>query len=245
MKLRSGKIIPSGSAVVYKKRAYKKKITTKKGVDKEIHKVLNKMAIYSPEKKYLVTTGTVAPTTGSFVSLAVVAQGDTSITRHGNDIRVTKIELVYSIQTGQNAAAVNYEQSANIGLLIDKEPAGAFPGGLFNTNVSAGPSNVFLGDGLTTYIHHPLSKQQYRYGPSNNFHYAITDNTSVWIYSKPQYIQWNFPNGLDVEYSSTTGVLAESVKNWPLLYMNSYTNTALANTSTVFTYRVLLTYTDA
>lgn len=226
MKLRSGKIT----------KPYVKKPRVKKVVNKEIHKVLNKMNIHTPESKFLVTANTSAApvAAGAFVSIAVVPQGLTSVTRVGNNIRISRIDLVYQITVTTVTFA---ETSCIVGLLVDKEPAGALPTALYNTGVSAGPANVFLSDGLSNYVPHPLSKQQFRYGPSQI--HTINNVNGVNSYTKPKHLIWRFPKGLEVEYSSTAGVIAEAIKNWPLLYYSSALEDAVLN------YRVLITYTDA
>lgn len=106
------------------------KIKTAKDVKKIVKKQLTAMHLTAPEEKCLIyeLPNTAIPSAGNILFVGGVAQGVDQNQRVGNEINVTRIELVF--HTNQSSLA--FSDIGNIIMLYDKETDGTLPAVLFD-----------------------------------------------------------------------------------------------------------------
>lgn len=166
---------------------------------------------YNKELKTLDTGTFASPTTtGQIIALTETAQGDTSLTREGLQIRPRNLQ--YKLYCAKNTSATL--TLCRIIILLDKENTGTYP-----------TATDFLEtDATLSYTEHDTRP---RYKIYKDFAVKLTTNNPTWF--KKGIIK--FPKNHKIWYSGTTAAEASNGKNAMFMYCvsNEATNYPTVN----------------
>lgn len=208
-----------------------KSYTKAKVIDKEVHKVLNKMHLYKPESKYFETSlDQACAVNGAFTKIATLVQGTDEFNRVGDKIHLLRIEVEFRFTCTVN-------DTVTLGLILDKEPNGALPVSVYEQagqNVSV-LNSPFNSEPTFPYLmmKNVNSQHEYRYGPIRKITHNLQVAGATEAFGKGK-IVWNFKKSPVVEFNSTSGGITEAVKNYPLFFLAGLITSSMKGYARIF-----------
>lgn len=199
--------MPSNSR--YRNLRYKTKTYNVKKYKKSAMSVARKALRFSKgEQKFIDTQGTAAAMagTGVFVQLTNIGQGNTDITRQGDQIRLTSLDFNAFVKVGTSGSALgtNY----GVYLIEDKQTNGAE---LITGNLL---TDTTIGDNIVTHLN-----------LDNKFRFRILKRWKGYVNlagKSSAYLKFyhKFPDSYKIRYNGTgTDITALSSKSLILLFM--------------------------